>query len=233
MKIRTISLVSAFVVGEIFIGAVFAPAQAANFTNDFNVTVAPGQFENNILNDVWRSPKFDTDPNPINLGVGDVYQANFTLDKPIKLDDGFFNGNESIKFFLRGGPAGAGIKIFDYEFLFTGVEGGTLLVNPVKGRVTTALLNPNVDLSQDIDLINGGQVTFKDIHLKLTGVQGIYTFDQVSVGVDADDVVPVPPVPEPSSILSLLALGTLGAASTLKRKLKPSQSTEKETTKVS
>ena len=230
MKIRTISLVSAFVVGEIFIGAVFAPAQAANFTNDFNVTVAPGQFENNILNDVWRSPKFDTNPNPINLGVGDVYQANFTLDKPIKLDDGFFNGNESIKFFLRGGPAGGGVKKFDYEFLFTDVKGGPLLVNPVKGRVTTALLNPDVDLSQDIDLINGGQVTFKGIQLKLTGVQGVYTFDQVSVGVDADDVVPVP---EPTSILSLLALGTLGAASTLKRKLKPSQSTEKETTKVS
>ncbi|MFN5972257.1 MAG: PEP-CTERM sorting domain-containing protein [Microcystis sp.] len=39
-------------------------------------------------------------------------------------------------------------------------------------------------------------------------------------------------VPEPSSTISLLALGTLGAASTFKRKLKPSQSTEKETTKV-
>ncbi|BCU11307.1 MULTISPECIES: PEP-CTERM sorting domain-containing protein [Microcystis] len=39
-------------------------------------------------------------------------------------------------------------------------------------------------------------------------------------------------VPEPNSTLSLLALGTLGAASTLKRKLEPSQSTEKETTKV-
>ncbi|CCI02534.1 PEP-CTERM sorting domain-containing protein [Microcystis aeruginosa] len=39
-------------------------------------------------------------------------------------------------------------------------------------------------------------------------------------------------VPEPTSTLSFLALGTLGAASTLKRKLKPSQSTEKETTKV-
>jgi hypothetical protein len=38
--------------------------------------------------------------------------------------------------------------------------------------------------------------------------------------------------PEPTSILSLLALGTLGAASTLKRKLKPSKSTKKETTKV-
>jgi hypothetical protein len=41
------------------------------------------------------------------------------------------------------------------------------------------------------------------------------------------------PVPEPTSTLSFLALGSLGAASTLKRKLKPSQSTAKETTKVS
>ena len=40
-------------------------------------------------------------------------------------------------------------------------------------------------------------------------------------------------IPEPSSTLSLLALGTLGAASTLKRKLKSSKSSEKETTKVS
>ena len=38
--------------------------------------------------------------------------------------------------------------------------------------------------------------------------------------------------PEPTSVLSLFALGTLGAASTLKRKLKPSQFTEKETTKI-
>ncbi|MDB9388463.1 PEP-CTERM sorting domain-containing protein [Microcystis aeruginosa CS-583] len=50
------------------------------------------------------------------------------------------------------------------------------------------------------------------------------TFDGELLGVQ--------PVPEPTSTLSLLALGTLGAASTLKRKLKPSQSTEKETTKV-
>jgi len=39
-------------------------------------------------------------------------------------------------------------------------------------------------------------------------------------------------VPEPSSTLSLSALGTLGAASTLKRQIKPSKSAEKETTKV-
>lgn len=41
------------------------------------------------------------------------------------------------------------------------------------------------------------------------------------------------PIPEPASTLSLLALGTLGAASTLNRKLKPSKSSEKETTTVS
>jgi len=40
------------------------------------------------------------------------------------------------------------------------------------------------------------------------------------------------PVPEPTSTLSLLALGTIGAGATLKRKLKPSKSTAKETTKV-
>jgi hypothetical protein len=44
--------------------------------------------------------------------------------------------------------------------------------------------------------------------------------------------ISVPSVPEPTSSLSLLAFGTLGAASTLKRKLKPSQTSEKETTKV-
>ncbi len=45
------------------------------------------------------------------------------------------------------------------------------------------------------------------------------------------DVQALPvPVPEPTSTLSLLAFGTLGAASTLKRKLKPSK---KDETKVS
>ncbi len=48
-----------------------------------------------------------------------------------------------------------------------------------------------------------------------------------------DGVISQKPTPESSTTISLLALGTLGAASTLKRKLKPSQSTEKETTKVS
>jgi hypothetical protein len=39
-------------------------------------------------------------------------------------------------------------------------------------------------------------------------------------------------VPESSSTFGLFTLGTLGVASTLKRKLKSSKSTEKETTKI-
>ncbi len=57
----------------------------------------------------------------------------------------------------------------------------------------------------------------------------VYTFGDKLEALAPD----VETVPEPTSTLSILALGTLGAASTLKRKLKlkPSQSTEKETTK--
>ncbi|NCR01469.1 MAG: PEP-CTERM sorting domain-containing protein [Microcystis aeruginosa L211-101] len=40
-------------------------------------------------------------------------------------------------------------------------------------------------------------------------------------------------VPEPSSILGLLAFGTLGAGAILKRKMKPSKSTGKELEKDS
>ncbi len=40
------------------------------------------------------------------------------------------------------------------------------------------------------------------------------------------------PIPEPTTTLSLLSLGILGAGATLKRKLKSSNSIEKETTKV-
>ncbi|NES64046.1 MAG: PEP-CTERM sorting domain-containing protein [Okeania sp. SIO2D1] len=47
------------------------------------------------------------------------------------------------------------------------------------------------------------------------------------------DVCPPCPVPEPTSTLAFLTLGTLGAASTLKRKLKSSKSPDKELEKVS
>jgi hypothetical protein len=47
--------------------------------------------------------------------------------------------------------------------------------------------------------------------------------------VEVEDTITAVPVPEPTSTLGFIALGTLGAASTLKRKLESSKSPEKET----
>jgi hypothetical protein len=58
---------------------------------------------------------------------------------------------------------------------------------------------------------------------------GLWTEDFGSWGVRVSAVG----VPEPTSVLGLLALGTLGAASILQRKLKQSKSVEKELEKVS
>jgi len=62
-------------------------------------------------------------------------------------------------------------------------------------------------------------------------ISGIFTAGTNPTGLGS--LYSVCKVPEPSTSLSILALGTLGAASTLNRKLKPSKSTEKEATKVS
>ena len=56
----------------------------------------------------------------------------------------------------------------------------------------------------------------------------VYTFGDKLEALAPD----VETVPEPSTFLSLLTLGALGTGAILKRKLKPSQSIEKETTKV-
>lgn len=67
----------------------------------------------------------------------------------------------------------------------------------------------DIEVTDEISFTNGGTV-------------------DIPFGAELTDVS----VPEPTSTLSLLALGTLGAGATLKRKLKPSKSTIKETTKV-
>ncbi|MFM2380450.1 MAG: hypothetical protein RLZZ143_3033 [Cyanobacteriota bacterium] len=89
----------------------------------------------------------------------------------------------------------------------------TALENSI-GNIPDTVLQ---SIFQELDPVNGNSTTFGNAVTKGTAL-----CSQCLV-----------PVPEPTSILSLLALGTLGAASTLKRQLKPSQLTEKETTKVS
>ncbi|MDB9419249.1 PEP-CTERM sorting domain-containing protein [Microcystis aeruginosa CS-563/04] len=77
-------------------------------------------------------------------------------------------------------------------------------------------------------LIHGGHVWDTVFNVKDT----VEDWTGLRPGTENIDALEAVATPEPSTILSLLTLGTLGAASTLKRKLKPSQSTEKETTKV-
>jgi hypothetical protein len=89
--------------------------------------------------------------------------------------------------------------------------------------VTDAIKNDNT-LSKNINYL---PITFT----LAPAVLGIPSSTTISLNANAIAYA-FAKVPEPTSTLSLLALGTLGAASTLKRKLKPSKSTEKETTKV-
>jgi len=88
-------------------------------------------------------------------------------------------------------------------------------------------------ITHDTDQVNpGGTKTEKAIYNPITGkFETAAKF--ITVGSKVNGFISESRIPEPSTVRSLLALGTLGAASTLKRKLKPSQSTEKETTKVS
>lgn len=60
----------------------------------------------------------------------------------------------------------------------------------------------------------------------------VSVFASVSFPVTFGTAQTAQQVPEPASLFGLGVLGTLGVGSTLKRKLKPSKSAEKETTKV-
>jgi hypothetical protein len=75
------------------------------------------------------------------------------------------------------------------------------------------------------------------LNQRVNQLKGVLTLDMKFIGDKVKLLnsaeVGIEVVPEPTSTLSLLALGTLGAASTLKRKLKPSKPSEKETTTVS
>jgi len=65
------------------------------------------------------------------------------------------------------------------------------------------------------------------------GLSGTIFCARISVNVPSSGGKPcAAPVPEPSSIIGLAVLSTLGAASTLKRQIKSCKTSEKETTKV-
>ncbi|NET44748.1 MAG: PEP-CTERM sorting domain-containing protein [Okeania sp. SIO2B3] len=75
-----------------------------------------------------------------------------------------------------------------------------------------------------------GNSSFLSFNSNILDLSNNLTISAISTGEVSVDGKKIP---EPTSVLSLLAIGTLGAASTLKRKLKSSKSAEKDLEKVS
>ena len=118
---------------------------------------------------------------------------------------------------------------------------GQFLVNATSSTLTFNTANADGSNPADLVFVNSSTGFGGPFYVIGTdGVPGFETTINTSPGVTASvafsvtfgTVQQVQQVPEPASLFGLGVLSTLGAASTLKRKLKPSQSIEKETTKV-
>jgi hypothetical protein len=196
----------------------FACNNASAETFDFIIplNIEQTQLDNNIGNDTWFSGPLSLDE-VVQLQPNDSVTINipFTGGGFVKIDDGFFNGDESIKITVdgEGGTGGFPDNKADFSYLFTGVE-GEVLKNPITqadlGQITINPINGNVEFDKSIDLINGGTLKFSDIHLTLTNRNvNAWQFDKIGVGVDGDDVTIRKSVsaPEPSTIALLLSGG--------------------------
>ena len=147
-------------------------------------------------------------------------QTNSFVETPLfetYAEFGFINENEFLvpSFSLDSGD------------LFVGIDLTQYLANPINfnfGDIFSFVNGVNPSLP---GYLVGTSEIFVDTNLGLTTLNPYTGAAPLTQGRDGSAIVP-----EPTSTLSLLALGTLGAASTLKRKLKPSKSTGKETTKV-
>ena len=118
---------------------------------------------------------------------------------------------------------------------------GQFLVNATSSTLTFNTANANGSNPADLAFVNSSTGFGGPFYV--IGTDGVPGFEiaintspevaaSVAFPVTFGTVQQVQQVPEPASLFGLGVLSTLGAASTLKRKLKPSQSIEKETTKV-
>lgn len=94
------------------------------------------------------------------------------------------------------------------------------------------------EIGQTFDFIDGFSSELPGViagfsEILFSPLEGFFTENPATIPLVATAKADGKTVPEPNSNFSLLALGTLGAGSIFKRKLKPSKSTEKETEKVS
>jgi hypothetical protein len=200
---------------------IFACSNASADPINIDLDLENSQIVDNwFSNDTWYSELLDLGEVVI-LEPNQSVTVNITFKdgKCVRINDGYFNGDESIRIVVdgEGGTGGAPNNKADFSFQFTGVT-GTLLTNPITqvdlGQITINPLNGNVDFDKSIDLINGGILTFKDLHLTITNRNvNNWQFDKVGVGVDGDDVSVCP---EPSTIALLL----FGGIVTFRKRIK-------------
>jgi hypothetical protein len=145
------------------------------------------------------------------IGLETTANSNVFIAKLIGLDYTYtpfsltgFSDNINRQTLKNNSPFSTGIYFLDTNEIFVLFE--SEWSNEYGQNVATSLVRYEIQLSTDLD----GNVT------------------SIKVGSDGD----VRPVPEPTSTLSLLSLGILGAGATLKRKVKRSHSLEKEPSNV-
>src|SRR6266542_691224 len=185
---------------------------------DFDVSVtADTTFHDNIppFNDTLVTRFFHVDPDDslasITLSPHDSVTFNFNFNRPISMIDNFFDNTESIRIALKslaGNPVDPGNTILGYSFLFTGVTGTPLGTNPVPGTAPWNAFFGDIDsflVDRNVSLFTTGIVNFHDIHVTLTNNDpdaNSFVFNQISIGLDAEDLAAVP-APAPSTIFLL------------------------------
>lgn len=162
-----------------------------------------------------------------NDNTGDTLLEGIFLEIIADFKDGTFNLNSGVANFIDVIEGSFSIKL-DNPFIDTS---GTLLAEISNGILVTSQDSGIFDgLLPSVGSIGSFSFLFPDINFSYDLPDfGKNVSFSIGTGVEGSASAAIP---EPSSILGLLALGTLGAASTLKRQLKHSKSTKKETTKI-
>jgi hypothetical protein len=140
----------------------------------------------------------------VNLNPGEIFGINIRVqDRPPELGRWLWSARSFLGF-----PIGIDTSVTESPFIS---RGGSLVFDPTDPD--EEFIYPNADDSFSISFFcSSGNNCSEDT-------------------TDDPDII-IASVPEPTSTLSLLSLGILGAGATLKRKVKRSHSTEKEPSNV-
>lgn len=128
---------------------------------------------------------------------------------------------------LPGIPDGSNLEALDFVDLYTQISPTT--IRAVSNR--PYLLDGNLVTGNAITDFTYSGLNQLPSQQRLIGTNLVFS-DLGNNQVRFEMTAVMKPVPEPTATISLLSLGILGAGATLKRKLKHSNSIEKETTKV-